>query len=254
MKGIRCIAIIIVLLAASDKLLAQQSYKAIEHVLAGKIIDKESQEVLPGVHILNKNQRKGTVSDIDGNFFIKLSETDTLTFSYVGYNQHFFVLDDSMKENMQDKVIIPLSKSLVELESVKVFAYKNERAFKKAILALELEEENQVDIQIPGYYYGPKKPVQPGVGSPISFLANKLGKRAKIEKKFNEAKRKDQYRSYLNSKYNKGIVSRITGLKDQELDNFMKYCQLSDKFIDDANEYEIIVAINKCYKDYADKN
>ena len=254
MKTVKFIALIILLAITNGSLLAQDTYTPTEHMLAGKIVDKESKEALPGVHILNKNQRKGTVSDIDGNFFIKISYTDTVTFSYVGYSQHFFVLDDSIKQNMQDKVIIPLSKSLVELESVKVFAYKNEREFKKAILELELEEENPVDVQVPGYYYGPKKPVQPGVGSPISFLANKFGKRAKIERKFNEAKREDQRINYLNSKYNKEIVSRITGLKDQDLDNFMEYCKLSDRFIDDANEYEIIVAINKCYKGFTDKN
>ena len=239
---------------AKGQLLAQQSYTDAEQVLAGKIVDKENLEALPGVHILNKNKRQGTVSDIDGNFYIKISETDTLTFSFVGYSQHFFVLGDNIKDKTQNKVIIQLSRSLVELESVKVFAYKNERDFKNAIINLELPDENAGDVRIPGYYYGPKKPVKPGVGSPISFLANKFGKRAKMERKFNELKKENENRSYLNSKYNREIVSRITGLKDQELDNFMKHCTLSDSFIDDASEYEIIVAINRCYKDFTDKN
>lgn len=254
MKSIKSVVFISLLINASITSLAQQSYTDTEHVLAGKIIDDESQEALPGVHILNKNERKGTVSDIDGNFYIKLSETDTLIFSYVGYSQHFFTLQDSIKEKIQNKVMVQLSKSMVELESVKVFAYKNERDFKNAIIELELDEENPVEIEVPGYHYGPKKPVNPGVGSPISFLSSKLGKRAKQERKFNEAKKENAYRSHINSKYNREIVSRITGLKDKELDNFMKYCTLSDNFIDGANEYEIIVAINKCYKDFSNRN
>ena len=244
----------LLLVIAKDRLLAQQSYSDTEEMLAGKIIDKETREELPGVHILNKTKRKGTVTDIDGNFYIKVSATDTLIFSYVGYSQHFFIWQDSARDKTQNRTIIQLSKSMVELEPVKVFAYKNERDFKNAIIDLELPEENPVEIQIDGYYYGPKKPVKPGVGSPVSFLANKFGKRAKMEREFNEVKKQDEYKSYLNSKYNREIVSRITGLRDKELDSFMQYCTLSDNFIDGANEYDIIVAINKCYKDFTNRN
>ena len=254
MKNNKLIVMIIVLVMMGAQLWAQQSYTLDGQVIGGKIVDMETRESLPGVHVLNENQRKGTVSDIDGNFFIRMGESDTLTFTFVGYNPHFFVLNDSIKNNKGDKIIIPLSKSLVELETVKVFAYKNEQEFKKAILELDLEDENEVAVEVPGYYYGPKKSVKPGLGSPVSFLADKLGKRGKLERKFNEAKKRDQFKSYLNSKYNKEIVSRITGLKDQELNDFMEYCTLTDNFINDANEYEIIVAINKCYKDFSDKN
>ncbi|MDN5212127.1 carboxypeptidase-like regulatory domain-containing protein [Fulvivirgaceae bacterium BMA12] len=251
-KNVIRIILICLWTITSHQLLAQQSYE--EFMLSGKVVDKENPEALPGVHILNANKRQGTVSDIDGNFYIKASENDTLIFSYVGYNQHFLILGDSIKDELKNPLIIHLSKSLVELETVKVFAYKNERDFKNAILELELPEETPVKTQIPGYYYGPQKPVKPGVGSPISFLANKFGKKAKRERQFNEAKKRDEYKRYLHSKYNKEIVSNITGLKDEELDDFMQHCTLSDKFIDDANEYEIIVAINKCYKDFTNRN
>ena len=251
-KNVVRIILIFLWTMIGHQLLAQQSYE--EFMFSGKVIDKENLEVLPGVHILNANKRRGTVSDIDGNFYIKALEADTLIFSYVGYNQHFLILKDSIRDELQAPVVIRLSKSLVELESVKVFAYKNERDFKNAILELELPEDKPVKTQIPGYYYGPQKPVKPGISSPISLLANKFGKRAKRERQFNEAKRRDEYKRYLNSKYNKEIVSRITGLQDQELDDFMQHCTLSEKFIDDANEYEIIVAINRCYKDFTNRN
>ena len=45
---------------------------------------------------------------------------------------------------------------------------------------------------------------------------------------------------------------KITGLKDdQEIREFMKFCTLEVKFILEASDYELYLAIRNCYVEYA---
>jgi CarboxypepD_reg-like domain len=56
--------------------------------ITGKIIDDETSEPLPFATIALKNKGKGTVSNNNGNFGMKISSDfsdDTLSFSYLGY-------------------------------------------------------------------------------------------------------------------------------------------------------------------------
>jgi len=51
----------------------------------GIIVDEKSGETLPGVSVLIKDTKAGTVSDINGKFSLKVSLGSTLKVSYVGY-------------------------------------------------------------------------------------------------------------------------------------------------------------------------
>jgi len=53
--------------------------------VSGNIRDAETNEVLPGVTIVEKGTSNGTITDMDGNFTISVPETSTLLISYVGY-------------------------------------------------------------------------------------------------------------------------------------------------------------------------
>ncbi len=249
-KNLIFTVLILFLIQITPVLYAQQNSE--QHIF-GKILDDETKVAVPGVHILNKNSNQGTVSDIDGNFALKMSVGDSLLISSVAYQPHLLIFTDSI-EFSQDKIIISIQPATIELAPVKVFAYKSAREFKNAVIALELPEETTTSLVIPGYYYGPKKEVKTGFGSPISFLVGKFGKKAKQEKKFKAAKERDAYRNLISSKYNKEIVEKITGLKAEALKEFMDQCTLSDSFIENANEYDIIVAINNCFEEYRNNN
>lgn len=56
-----------------------------QRVVKGQVISALDDEPLPGVAIVETGTTNGTVTDIDGNFSIKLNKGTTLTVSYVGY-------------------------------------------------------------------------------------------------------------------------------------------------------------------------
>lgn len=54
-------------------------------IVKGRVVSMEDQSGLPGVNILEKGTNNGVISDLDGNFSIKLEkESSTLVFSMVG--------------------------------------------------------------------------------------------------------------------------------------------------------------------------
>ena len=53
-------------------------------VLSGKVKDA-SGESLIGVNVLQKGTSNGTVTDFDGNFYLRVPDNSTISFSYIGF-------------------------------------------------------------------------------------------------------------------------------------------------------------------------
>lgn len=221
--------------------------------LSGTLVNKEYDPV-PYVTITNLSNNKGVVSDDEGFFYIRFDRQDTLELSAVGYEKHQIFLGDTATANNYD-LTIRLSERTYQLENVTVFAYKDEEAFKKAILALDesVLPKQTPTVKIPGSYEGPRMEKRPSPVSPISFIYDRFSKRAKYEREVRKAEQEYEYQKVLSKKYNRDLVGKITGLTDQDLDKFMLFCRFEDEFIARSNEYDIILAINRCYEDFSEK-
>lgn len=53
--------------------------------ITGRIISVDENEPLPGVSVLEKGTTNGSVTDINGNYTVTVSENAVLLFSYIGY-------------------------------------------------------------------------------------------------------------------------------------------------------------------------
>ena len=60
--------------------------RAQELTISGTVTDASNGDELPGVSIRINNSMQGTVTDLNGDYTLSASPTDTLIFSYVGYN------------------------------------------------------------------------------------------------------------------------------------------------------------------------
>ena len=53
--------------------------------LSGTVLDSKSKEPLIGVTVVEEGTTNGTVTDLDGNFVLKVTSNVTLRVSYMGY-------------------------------------------------------------------------------------------------------------------------------------------------------------------------
>ncbi|GAB3911817.1 hypothetical protein GCM10028803_54070 [Larkinella knui] len=170
-----------------------------------------------------------------------------------------------------EKVVVPVNEQTLVVELVQEVKMLNEvvikgwteSRFKQEFMKLNIAEKPIIEIKTPaelvgvsignvgrmGYDYATLAPKMTLKG-PISALYGKFSKEAKNERKlqqFNQAElNKKRYQSRMDPIW----ISRITELKEERLTAFMQFCKLPEKFVLEANEYDLIVAIRGCLKDF----
>jgi len=137
------------------------------------------------VNIYNKNTKKGTVSDTDGKFSIKMGRHDTILFSTVQHvEQSYYV---KKNEFFHDKTIeISMKQDTVWLDVVLVMGAKKFKDFEQEVIQLKLPN-NDISLVLPvinkyakQYYLGEGAL---SLNKPLIYLSKKIlsiGKR-KIE-------------------------------------------------------------------------
>ncbi|MTI22826.1 carboxypeptidase-like regulatory domain-containing protein [Fulvivirga sp. RKSG066] len=221
--------------------------------LSGQIIDKQTKEAVPYVHIINLSTDQGTVSNTEGRFWVTMDLYDTLQFSAIGFEKYAFTLKPDIDTDKLD-VSIELNTSTLELETVNVFAYRNEQALKRALIEMDAPIEKEEKFTIPGIQMGQKRTTSSGggiaIGGPLTMIGRVFSKEVKEQKRLKEYKKDYDYQKILTSKYNESVVIEITNLPEDKVEDFMEFCVLEDSFIYRASEYELAVVLNKCLVDF----
>ncbi|MDP3352657.1 MAG: SusC/RagA family TonB-linked outer membrane protein, partial [Flavobacteriaceae bacterium] len=89
-----------------------------QQTINGKIVDKTSGAELPGVNVIIKGTKKGTVTDFDGKFSLSdVRNGDVLVISYVGYTATEVAVTNNQNYT------ISLSESTQALEEVVIIGY-----------------------------------------------------------------------------------------------------------------------------------
>ena len=94
----------------------QQSGKTI----TGKVVDNYGEPVI-GANIIEKGTSNGVITDIDGNFSLKVNPGATIIVSYIGYN----TIEKSITN--ETTVNVTLQEDLLKLEEVVVVGYGTAR-------------------------------------------------------------------------------------------------------------------------------
>lgn len=125
--------------------------------------------------------------------------------------------------------------------------------FKKEFLELEVEDPlANLDLHLPSPEemrmlsysleggFGLRLPL-------ISMLYDQFSKEARSKEIYAGLIIKDK----AATRYNKDVVSRITGITDEdELKKFMEFCALQIQFILESTDYELYAAIMDCYGEF----
>ncbi|WP_462318090.1 DUF5686 and carboxypeptidase-like regulatory domain-containing protein [Marinilabilia sp.] len=86
----------------------------------GTVIDKETNKPIPFANIVFNNSQNGTISNLQGEFYIQKQNVDSIQISCVGYHSRSFPVGD--KKNAEVFLLTPQT---IELEAVDVFPGEN---------------------------------------------------------------------------------------------------------------------------------
>lgn len=121
---------------------AQEKLKIIQ--FTGVIFTPDSTSVIPGVHIYVPAVGRGTTSNPYGFFSMPVIEGDSIVFSAVGFKKKHFIIPPHDSDRSL-KLILTMEEDIEFLEEVEIFPYPSEAMFKKAVLAMELSNQQDYD-------------------------------------------------------------------------------------------------------------
>ncbi|UII23172.1 SusC/RagA family TonB-linked outer membrane protein [Fulvivirga ligni] len=115
--------------------------------VSGKVTSAVDGEVLPGVSITIKGTSKGTITDFDGNYTIKVDNEASLIFTFIGY------MDQEVAINSRTVIDVQMEEDITTLNEVMVIStgYQDidKRLFTGSVVKLDAEEietEGTIDV------------------------------------------------------------------------------------------------------------
>jgi hypothetical protein len=110
---------------------------------SGVVLDQDSLTPIPFVAVMIKGTNWGTRSDYNGFFNLVVSPGDEIEFLSLVHKTRSYKIADTLRQKYYYAIQI-LTKDTVQLEAVEVFPWPSKDEFKRAFLALDL---NDTDIQ-----------------------------------------------------------------------------------------------------------
>ena len=59
-----------------------------------------------------------------------------------------------------------------------------------------------------------------------------------------------EIKNLLSTKFDREVLVQLLGLERADIDEILRNCNFSDNFIKQANDLQIMEAINECYDEY----
>ncbi len=223
--------------------------------IVGKVVNAANDKPLQGANIININTVRGTTTDQEGDFKIRAKMNDTLYFSYLGFrNMQVKVTKDWIKFG---DVRIKMTEKAIALEEVTVRNIKLTGYLE--IDARNIPIYDTYRYQISGLDYGYEAgdkdkssfaETVESITNPADLLYNIFGNRPKQMKRIQKMKEDKQIREVLQDKYDRETLAAVLQVNKGTIEEILKSCNFSKKFVEEANDLQVLDALGSCYQDY----
>ena len=176
-------------------------------VIKGTVYDKQARFGVPNVSVLSTSGI-GTITDTLGHYSIKVPNNDSIYFSYLGKSTEKFLVNRLPPEQPLD-ISLPVSVDMLPSVTVKQPSYHMDS------LANRLENKKIFDYESE-YLNTPG-----GFGIGVSFEAIFNAKKMARLERFRGFLIRQEQDKYVDHRFSKALVRRITGLTSPALDSFM---------------------------------
>jgi TonB-linked SusC/RagA family outer membrane protein len=131
-------AVLLLVLAAN---VAYGQSKAVK----GKVTSSDDGSSIPGVNIIEKGTSNGTVTDVDGNYSINVSDGATLVFTFVGFTSQEIAV------GTQTTISVAMSADVQSLTEVVVVGYgtQEKKEITSSVASVKAEDFNKGTVNNP---------------------------------------------------------------------------------------------------------
>jgi co-chaperonin GroES (HSP10) len=212
----------------SDFLFAQKQ-------MEGIVFDGDTKQRIAKVRIINVNSGDEVYNNSKGEFSIQVKKGDVLIAASKGFHADTVTIDE------RPVLLFYLKRATIYLEEVSVMGRKTP----EQILEQERENFNKAyRLADPGdvFSVGPT-----GAGVSINAIYSLFSREVKNAKRLTRIIENDYKENIIDYKFTETLVSKITGLQNEYLKDFMIQYRPSYYFVISASEYQMTAYIRSSY-------
>jgi hypothetical protein len=226
--------------------------------LSGIVLDRNT--LMPIPHTTISTPKQAVFTSALGQFTItNLREGDTIKITCVGYKSHFLVYSQKVTDiipiyleqtttSLQSVVIIgrrPSNTDSIKLrkEFAPVFAYKG-TTFKDVFIP------NSTNILPYNDFITSTNNMTTMLSVNLLSVIDWLGKNKTPTSKLQQTLLRDEQSNYVDQVFSRPKVIELTHLKGNSLQNFMDKYRPSSAVAHTMNDYEVMIYIKKCYREF----
>jgi len=209
---------------------------AAQITVTGTIRDKETNRALPYAFVINQRTQNGIFADQKGQFTLSALQTDSLLFSLTGYNYTKVLLKDSIPKATLTLAIYLTVKSV----QLRQFTIKAPKTYEQIIKELEVAERTKIAAT----------PLADAISSPITYLYNQFSREGKARTKIAALRSEDAKMELLRELFTRYMVAHIIDIDELQVDDFIKYSNLTSNYQQFETEYELVVYVKELFVKY----
>jgi hypothetical protein len=209
----------------------------------GNVFDMSQTQPLNRVSVMSSSGL-GTLTDSSGAYTIIVHETDSIWFSYLNKPTPKYAVATIGNINHFD---IALHVPVTELREVRVMP----RSYKLDSLQNRLDYAKAFNFRKPGISLSAPESGNFGVGLDLDEFINMFNFRKNRRMlAFQQRLLQEEEDKYIDHRFTKALVKKITHLEGPALEDFMKRYRPSYLFVTDASDYELAEYIKLAWQQY----
>lgn len=209
--------------------------------ISGRVFDMSQSNPMQAVSVLS-NSGVGTITDSLGRYSIVVPETDSIWFSYLGKPTPKYAVQSIRNIQLFE---VALHVNITELKQVTV----KPRNYKLDSIQNRLDYAKAFNFEKPGV----STSINPngGVGLDIGEFINIFRfRRNRNMMAFRERLEQEETDKYIDHRFSRALVIKLTKLRGAELDTFMARYRPPLYLVQNATEYEFQLYIKKSYEKF----
>jgi len=208
-----------------------------------QVISAADSSAVPYANIINNRTHSGTITNVEGFFFLEMLNIDSLVISSVGYEKAVLKVPRNYSEyDVFTFIINPMNYALGEVN------VKGER--QKIDLGFETGTPINIAPELRGDAFNEAPPILAAFFNPISYWQYYLSKKEKRKRNVRDAMVLEKNWEMHSENYNKEKVMMLTGLKEADADTFMIWFNGQNVLPYTSTEYQIRASIIEYYQLY----
>jgi len=226
-----------------------------ETIVSGTITNDNTNLPVSNVNIINLNKVIGAVSNEKGFFELNVSVSDTLLFTYIGFQSLKIRVTNDWIKNKTTK--IQMTEKAIALEEIIIQPYYLTGYLEVDTKLIPSPNNYRYSISglTHGYEAGEYAPnafgnVLGSIFNPADMLYNVFGKKSNELKRLKKIKQDETVRNLLETKYDRETLAMLLGVDKKEIAEILDRCNYSESFIKLANDLQVMDAISGCYEEY----